>query len=165
GSPLALLAFPRVRLRVHNPDAGGRDEDVVDVASAAGNEPVVERDHTLANFSSDVAREPALAFTAFAPARLGVACGHGLSDRRRMVAVPAPHLVHLALGSTCAFRRGGCASLARLEDQARIADAAGHGLCRTVPDRIGTLGERDPARCTRRGIAQPKLARRLVIDP
>src|SRR5262249_36921444 len=56
-----------VGLGVYDPDARRRDEDVVDVAFGAGDEPVVQRDHSIPDLACDELCEPCLSGAPFSP--------------------------------------------------------------------------------------------------
>src|SRR5262245_10150548 len=165
GPTSRLTTFPLYAFASTTKTPGRRDEDVVDVAARPRNQSVVQRDNSVANLAVDVAGQPALALASLAEAHLCIACGHLSRNLRGMVAVLTSHLINLALRTTDALRRGRGAWRARLHRAVREAGQAGHGLRRTVPDRLSPCRERDRAGRTRRRVAQPKFARRLAIDP
>jgi hypothetical protein len=61
---LSLDDLPFVRLRVDDPHACARDEDVVDVSSTAGDQSIVERKHFIADFARNERSQPTFALAA-----------------------------------------------------------------------------------------------------
>ena len=79
--------LPRVGLRVDDPYARRRNEHVVDVAACPWNQPIVQRDDSVAHLSRDEGSEPVFALAASTPRCRGIARGHLFGDASGMVAV------------------------------------------------------------------------------
>jgi hypothetical protein len=114
------------------------DEDVIDVPSGAGNEPVMNRDDSVSDFAHDKRGESAFPAASFTPGCGGVALGHRVGDAGGVVAVLAPDVLHSLFFAASSFRGRGCAG--RPWIRVGVWGSAGETSCflrRGVPDRLG----------------------------
>ncbi len=154
-----------VRLRVDDPHAGRRDEDVIDVAAGPGDEAVVERDDPVTDLPRDECGEPALPVASLSPRRSGVAFGHLLGHGGGVIAVStADVVVPLLLSSLALGGRRCSAEAGRRRRIGRRTCEAGRLLRRTVPVGLGTLRQGDATGRADGRVFEPQAARAAVVS-
>jgi hypothetical protein len=70
---------------------------VVDVPARTGDEPIVERNHRVADLAVNERGESALTIASFAPRRLDVTVGHCLRHNCCVVAIPSANVLDALL--------------------------------------------------------------------
>ena len=138
---------------------------MIDVAASAGDQPVVERNHSVPDFPSDERGKPAFPVTSLSPGRRGVASGHFFSHDSGVVSVSTADVFDSLAFPPFAFGRSGCPRGAGSRFRALgCAGEAGRLFRRAIPERFGTSRQQDAAARALGWVPQPKAARLPVVD-